>query len=184
MTTLYDFFLEIVAVFLGVFGAFLLNNYREDRAERKEGHRILSLVRTEVQANKEILEPMKDTAVGAVPNTRPMRGIWDGLTLRLWTVKNNELLSELTLLYFLQANLDRALDVYRHYAGEYQYADSTKRTAMQPTLASERDHFVSYSTKHVLPQIDKVLTLIDAELTGKASRTERVLSRNGGNHVA
>ncbi|MGA3110325.1 MAG: hypothetical protein ABSD99_12905 [Candidatus Bathyarchaeia archaeon] len=172
MTTLFDFLVEILAVFLGVVFAFLFDEYREGRDERKEGRKVLDLLRFEVEGNKNILEPMKDTAVGAVPNSRPMRGIWDGLTAKLGTVKNDEILSELGLLYFLQAALDRALNVYRHYAGEYQYADPEKKAAMLLSITSERDHFVNYITTFVLPQIVKVIALIDAELGDRKPKTE------------
>ena len=167
LTTLFDFILEIVAVFLGVFAAFWLDKYREDRAERRESDRVLNLIRTEVSANKDMLEGMKQATATAVQNVRPIRSMWEGLTNRLGLVRKDQLLSEATQLYFLLANADKMLDVHQRYAGEYQFADSKRKEAMEPILQDQHKHFMSYVTTHILPKIDRVLTLIDSELNNK-----------------
>jgi hypothetical protein len=50
VTTPFDFILELVAVFVGVFAAFELDKYRESRAEDKERIRLLGLIYREVTA--------------------------------------------------------------------------------------------------------------------------------------
>jgi hypothetical protein len=156
-----SFLITVTGTGIGVYLAFLADRYNKDKAERIENDRILNLIRTEVNANKEILEIMKNTTAPGVPNTRPMRDIWDGLTGSLGSVKKANLLSQAVVLYYLLANLDGMLDAYQRNAGEYQYGDSTKRAAMEPILTDQCKHFTSYIKKHILPQIDKVLTLID-----------------------
>lgn len=186
LTTLCDFILEIVAVFFGVLGAFELDNYRDRKAEDKERVRVLGLIRREVDSNKHILDGMvlveKDEVIG-VPTSRPMRNIWEGITSKLAILTNYELLEEATLLYFDLANLDGILDMYREHVGEYHYVSLEEKARMEPTLRSQRTHYVSYIEQTVLPQIPKVLKLIDAELAGKTPKIERVPSRNGGKHV-
>ena len=164
LTTFSDFILEIVAVFLGVFTAFWLDRYREDKAERREATKVLRLIRREVSENKELLGVMQGIPAGTISNARPMRGIWDGLTERLVLVRNDDLFTQATLLYFLQANLDKMIEMYEQHAAEYQYADSVKKAAMGGPLSAECKHFVEYLTNYVLPQIDRVLMLIDTEL--------------------
>lgn len=167
MTTAFDFFLELVAVFVGVFAAFQLDNYRESRAEDKERLRLLGLIYREVTANKGILDGMllieRDVDLG-VPNTRPMRNIWDGVTSKLAILRNDELLEETTMLYWQLSNLDAMLDVYRVYAGIYQYTSSEERMKMETSLLNQRTHYVEYIKKEPLPQIATVIKRIEAEL--------------------
>jgi hypothetical protein len=56
------------------------------------------------------------------------------------------------------------LDIYRVYAGAYQYASSEERTRMEASLLSQRTHYVEYIKKEALPQIVTVTKLIEAEL--------------------
>jgi hypothetical protein len=180
LTTFLDFILELGAVFFGVFGAFELDNWHEGRIERKECNRVLRLIGLEVQGNRDIFRIMKDTEVGGVVNIRPMRGIWDGFTSKLGLVRNDALLLEATRPYFFQSNIDRMLDIYRKYAAEYQYADSKRKAEMKVTITDERDHFVSYITNFVLPQIDTVLSLINAELTSKLPEENPIILEKKG----
>lgn len=163
-----DFFLELVAVFLGVLGAFELDNYREAKAEDKERVRLLGLISREVESNNGILLGMsreKDAATAfGVPNARPMRNIWDGITGKLAILRNDKLLEEATMLYWDLANLDGMLDTYRDYAARYEYASSEEKVRLGPTLLSQRTHYVGYIKTEVLPQITIVRKLIDAEL--------------------
>lgn len=166
MTTVLDFFLELAAVFLGVLGAFELDNYREAKAEDKERVRLLGLISREVDSNNGILIGMsreEDAAFG-VPNARPMRNIWDGITSKLAILRNDELLEEATMLYWDLANLDGMLDIYRDYAGRYQYASSEEKVRLGPILFIHRTHYVDYIKNEALPQITIVRKLIDAEL--------------------
>ena len=161
----FDFVRELAAVFFGVLAAFLFDKYRDRQVEHKEGNRVLNLIGGEIIANRGILEGMKYIEAPAVPNEGPMRGMWDGLTSKLGLVKNDNLLSEATVLYFFLANLDKMLDVYRQYTAKYQYADPTKKAQMESILADQCKYFKGYITKYILPKIDEVLTLIGNELS-------------------
>ena len=134
MTTALDFFLELVAVFVGVLAAFELDKYRESQGENKERLKLLGLIYLKVTANKGILEGMLhiegDVDFG-VPNARPMRNIWDGITGKLAILRDDDLIEEATMLYWELDNLDRMLDIYRIYSGIYQYASSEERTRME-----------------------------------------------------
>lgn len=168
MIELLSFILEIVAVFVGVFAAFWLDNRRNRKAEETERRRLLGLIRREVDANKHILNGMvlveNNEDIGSVPSSRPMRNVWEGVTEKLAVLTNDKLLEEATLLYFDLANLDAIIDQYREHAGEYQYASSEERARMKPTLRSERTHYVDYIKENLVAQIEEVLKLIDAEI--------------------
>jgi hypothetical protein len=167
LTTAFDFLLELAAVFVGVLAAFELDNYRESKAEDKERLRLLRLIYREVTANKGILDGMsliKAESDFSVPNARPMRNIWEGITGKLAILRNDDLLEEATMLYWELANLDKMLDIYRDYASAYQYASSEEKIRMSPLLLSERTHYVEYIEKEALPQIAIVIKLLDAEL--------------------
>jgi len=167
LTTVFDFILEIVAVFVGVFAAFELDNYREASAENKERLRLLALIRREVHANEQVLTSMTrietDDPV-SVESSRSIRNIWEGITGKLVILRNDELLEATTLLYFQLANLDRLLDLYREYAGAYLYASPNERMRMEPRLKDQRTHYVTFINGYVLPQISLVLRFTDAEL--------------------
>jgi hypothetical protein len=167
LTTAFDFFLELIAVFLGVLAAFELDKYRESKAEDKERLRLLELIYREVTSDKGILDGMLNIEMESdisVPNARPMRNIWDGITSKLAILRHNDLLEEATMLYWELANLDKMLDIYRYYAGVYQYAGSEERMKMRDNLLNQRIHYVEYIKKEPLPQIATVINLIEAEL--------------------
>jgi len=166
MMALIDFGLELVAVFVGVVLAFEFDNFRESRDENKERLRLLGLLYREVTANVGILDGMRErtTVDFGVPNTRPMRNVWDGITSKLAILKNDDLLEEATMLYWQLANLDRMLDLYRVYAGAYQYLSSEERMRMESTLSDQRAHYVGYIEKEALPKISIVMKLIESEL--------------------
>ena len=179
----FAFALEILAVFLGVLGAFELDNLRDRRAENKERKRILKLIHRELKANHDIIDAANLTKAGQVLNTRTMRNIWEGIASKLSVLSNDDLLGEVTLTYFDIANADRNFDMYDEYARRYQQAVTSEKAAMKPELERECAHFKRYATKIVLPQIVKVLKLIDDELAGKLPKTEHVPPRNGGKRV-
>lgn len=160
-----DFILEIIAVFIGVFAAFWLDNRRETKDEDKERVRLLGLIRREVESNNGILDGLshvKNDDFG-VPNYRPMRNIWEGVTSKLAILRSDDLLEEATMLYWQLAAFDGMLDIYRDYAGRYQYASSEERVPLEPTLLSQRIHYVDFIKNELLPQITKVIELLDAE---------------------
>ena len=162
-----DFVLEIIAVFVGVFAAFELDNYREASAENKERLRLLALIRREVHANEQVLASMtriKTDDPVSVESSRSIRNIWEGITGKLVILRNDELLEATTLLYFQLANLDRLLDMYREYGGAYLYASPIERTRLEPRLKDQRTHYVTFIKRFVFPQISLVLRFIDAEL--------------------
>lgn len=165
MTTLFDFILEIVAVFLGVLGAFELDNYREARTQDKERVRVLILIRQEVDANQELINSTNSRIEPTdVLNHRSVRDIWDGVSSKLVVLRDNDLLHQVTLLYFDLASFDRIIEVYNEHARPYQYATVEEKARMKPELTRQLVHLKSYGMNLVLPQITKVLKLIDAEL--------------------
>lgn len=152
-------------MFIGVFAAFWLDNRRETKAEDKERVRLLGLIRREVESNNGILDGLslvKEDDFG-VPNYRPMRNIWEGITSKLAILRSDDLLEEATMLYWQLAAFDGMLDIYRDYAGRYQYASSEERVALEPTLLSQRTHYVDFIKNELFPQITIVLKLLDAE---------------------
>ena len=169
MTPLCAFILELVAVFLGVLGAFELDSPRDRLAEDKERKRVLGLIRRELKANYDIINASNLTEAGYVLNTRSMHNVWDGITSKLSVLDNDDLLQQVTLAYFDLANSDRNFDMYEEYARQYQHAMPEEKPKMKPELERECAHFKKYSTDMVLPQITKAVRFIDGELSEKLS---------------
>jgi hypothetical protein len=166
-TSLFDFLLEIVAVFIGVFAAFFLDNYREERAQKKENSRLLHLLREEIESNKGILSGMRETKPGAVPHGRPMQNVWQSIVSKFDVMKEDELFSEVTYLYWVIGNLDRMVDLYMEYTATHMYLpDQLARQTMESRLESQREHIRTYIVNEGLPQIEKVLKLIEQEDRG------------------
>jgi hypothetical protein len=166
LTTIYDFVLEIVAVFIGAFAAFELDSYRDRKAEEKERKRFLELIRREVKANERILDGMilVESQPAAIPSSRPIRNVWEGITEKLALLRNEKLLEEATLLYFDLANLDGILGMYREHSAAFLYASPEEKERTKPILARERAYYVHYIKNYLLEQIQKVLKLIEVEL--------------------
>lgn len=171
MTTLWDFILEIVAVFVGVLGAFELDNYRDRKAEDKERLRVLGLLRREVDANRQMLDSMTrygpDDPIG-VPSVLSMRNIWEGIVGKLGMLKDDELLEQLNELYFRLNNLDKMLDLYRQLASQCLLAPTQEKERLEPRVKSLRRHCLGFIDT-LRPRIVRVLGLIDVQLAQNRS---------------
>jgi hypothetical protein len=174
-----DFLLEILAVFIGVFAAFLLENYRESVVEKKENTRLFRMLREEILANKGILNGIRNTKAGAVPFGRPMRTVWDGIVNKFDVIREAELFSEVTYLYFVIGSLDRMVNAFADYAAMHRYVtDMQARAGVEEQLKSLREHFTSYIVDECLPQIGRVLKLIDEQLPKDAEKSQDLRSRD------
>ena len=171
MTTVLDFALQLIAAFLGVFGAFVLDDYREKRADDKEEKRVLGLIQREIDANLMMIETMLAVVqrVGAtdpiaVPNARTMQTVWEGVVSGLGGVRDEKLLEQINLLYFEMDNLDRMLDTFRQHATDFLLAPETEKKRLESAIKSLQSFHQEYVTEVLRPHLEKVSDLIDSEL--------------------
>lgn len=171
--TILDFVVQLLAVFLGALAAFLFDDFRDYLADKKERNRVLRLIRREVNANKQAMFNLKEPepqSPFAVPNARvPMRTIWQGLASKIGLLKDEDLLEALNVLYFQLDSLELMMNLFRQYSTQYQFAPDEEKRRTRSTLASLNLHWHTFLAGYPLPQADKVLKLIDAQLGRKTS---------------
>jgi len=175
LTTLYDFILEIIAVFIGVLGAFELDNYRDKKIEGRERARVLRLIRQEVESNQAVLRALDLVGPGDVVNFQLVRDIWGGVSDKLVLLNNDQLLDGTTLLYFEFTTFNRNIEMYNEHARAFQYATIEEKTRMMPELTRQFDHLKNLRKEIILPEISRALSLINSELAAKRSKV--ILSR-------
>jgi hypothetical protein len=166
------FALEILAVFLGVAFAFALDRHQQKVLEKRESIRVLGLIKQELQDNQTVLDKMKtefqrlkSTEGFTMPFYHMRFSIWQGISGKVDTIKNEQVLAEVSQVYFNYDTFERTLDTYLDLAMTLVKQGSSEiiRSSMETRLAamklqmedSEEGKGLLTLTKETISDIEK-----------------------------
>jgi hypothetical protein len=161
---------EFLAVFGGVFAAFLLDKLREAQSENREIVRILRLLKKEILANVKILNDLAENFQSQpgyfIPAYRPKAVIWSAVTNKIDLVQDDQLLSDITQLHLNYDMFDRTLAMYLELTTA---AIVQKDRSLETYVKNRRDAMLMQiqddtQEKSLLKLSKEIVTKLDAEI--------------------
>jgi hypothetical protein len=162
-----SFLFEIIAVFLGVFAAFWLDNYREGMHEISESIRTLRMIREELNANLTVMEQLQgglSLDSMKIPYFGPQFALWRGVSNKIGLIENDILLRELSQVYYRFEVLDHILTLYsEHYSVLTTETDDQVLSVLRKRVEIHRSR-ARDQLADLIPRTQGVITKIGEEI--------------------
>lgn len=148
ITLIVNFLLTVAGTGIGVFLAFLGDDFREKRSERKDTRRILNLLIYELTKNLAILDVIKKALDSfGIPYEHLSSSIYEGISNKIDLLADNILLYKVDTAYHQFAVLEDAMKTYREdQLWSLNQPDAEAKESIKAVVKEEGEAIVEHLT--------------------------------------